>query len=614
VKRLTLVILIVLGAFGLPERARADDVRVVAAVDNPRVYIGDSVTLQITVEGATAAAPPDLANLEGVSAQYVGAQDASSHSVSIINGRMQRQDSIRYVMQWKLTPTRKGAITIPALNVTVDGKSYSTAPLIISAVEPSESPDFRLKLEAEKPSAYVGEPIKVKVTWYLGKQVSGPVQFSGGDGGKVFDIGPGPDPRPGGREDQRYPVLSFLGKAAVGRMGQGDMDGAQVTTVTLELIVTPRRPGEAQVGPYSVAFQEVVGQRAPSFFDAPWDNRTVTERRVVMSNTMTLDVRALPAEGKPAGFSGLIGTYGISASARDKEANVGDPVPLTVKITGPEPMEGVAPPDLAELPGFENFKLAPEGWQEDERATTTGHRAFTTTVRPRTDAVTEIPPVALSFFDPSTGKYSTARSSAIPLKVNPTREVTSADAIGAPRPPVAAAALEPKPGKPMERGPGGIAANYEDESALVNQGVSVIEIAGHPLGALVLAGPPAVCLAVSLARGRRTSASPGARRARAFRRASRRLRRAASHEDVAGALRSYIGGAFGVEPSAVTSADARALLNGKGSALGQQIERLLAECECARFAGAGSTATALELRSQAATLLPELHRDMEVLS
>jgi hypothetical protein len=614
VNRLSLLVAVLVAALGFAQPALADDVSVVASLDSARVYVGDSFTFQITVEGAQGATPPDLSAIDGLTAQYQGAQDASSHSVSIINGRMQQHDSLRYIMQWKLTPTRKGKIEIPALGVTVGNKSYSTAPITVSAVEPAESPDFRLKIEAEKTTAYVGEPVKVRATWLLGKRVAGTVQFTGSDGGKVFDIAPGPDPRPGGREDQRYPVLTFLGNPAVAHLTTGDMDGTQVNTVTLDLIVTPRQPGEVQIGPFSVAFQEVTGQRSPSFFDAPWDNRTTTERRVVASNALTLDVKALPADGKPASFNGLIGSYAISASARDKEANVGDPIPLTVRITGPEPLDSVTPPDLSTVPGFENFKLAPEGWQADAKGTKPGQRAFTTTVRPRTDRVTEIPPVELSFFDTSTGKYSTARSEALPLKVAPTREVTSADAIGA-RAPTPSAAPAPAPGKPLEHGPGGgIGANYEDDGALVNQGVSVIDFAGRPLGALVLAGPPALCLAVSLARGRKGRTSPAARRARALGRARRALRRAASHEQVAAALRDYLGAALDLEPAALTSTDARSLLTAAGSTLGERAERLLGACECARFAGPASCPPLPELLPQARTLLDELHRDLEVLS
>src|SRR6185503_19157397 len=144
---------VVLGVMAGVARSQGE-ATVKAEVNATRVYVGDSLTLQVAVEGARSAVPPDLSKLDGFTAQYVGAQDASSQSVTIINGRMQRNDSLRFIMQWRLTPTRKGKLTIPALTVAAGGQNHATEPISIASVEPAESPDFRLALEADKTAAY----------------------------------------------------------------------------------------------------------------------------------------------------------------------------------------------------------------------------------------------------------------------------------------------------------------------------------------------------------------------------------------------------------------------------------------------------------------------------
>ncbi|MEX2218436.1 MAG: BatD family protein [Phycisphaerales bacterium] len=579
---------------------------VAAKVSANRVALGDSLTLQILVEGASSVPPPDLSTLDGFTIRPGGV----AHGMNIAGGQVVETATL----SWQLTPTRKGVLTIPAITVTVRGRAYTTEPIEIAVVEPSESPDFRLTLEADRTTVYVGEPVKVRLVWHVGKQVR-TVQFTGNDGGDDFDIALGPDPRPGGaggRDDQRYPQFKFLGLDAVGRLGQGDLDGVQVTTLTLDLIITPRRAGEVRVGPINAIFQAVTGQRPRNFFDAPWDDTSTLERRVLAATPLTLDVLPLPDEGKPAGFTGLIGEFGITSSAGSGQASVGDPIPLTVRITGPEPLEAEAP-DLSTAPGFDAFKLAPEGWQP--AGSRAGERAFTTTLRPRSDSVTEIPPVALSYFDTAKCRYETARSSAIPLKVLPTREVTAADAIGARVGRLSEPTSSAPAGKPLIPGPGGIHANYEGDDALIDQEVSLIEWAGHPVGALVLAGPPALCLAVSLARGRRAGETASARRRRALARSRRLLRRARTEGEIADALRVYLGGALGAEPAAITSADARSMLTAAGSTLGDKAAALLAGCERARFgANPDAIAGAPPRSPEALDLLTRLHSELERLS
>lgn len=600
--RLTSLIAIVAALVALASPVRAQQISVRAAVSSQRVVVGDTVTYQIIVEGTQGANPPELNGFDGFTAAYNGA----SQNIQVINGRM----SQTVVMQWSLTPTRKGRLTIPSVTVTVNNQSYKTDPITVSSVDPVESPDFKFRLELPKQTAYVGEPLKARLVLYLGKEARAP-QFSGPDGGKAFDIAPATEGRPagsrGGNNDPVHPEINFLGTRAVGTLGQGELDGAPVATFTLDLIVTPRKAGHLDLGPYNAGLQVVVGRRSSDLMDSPFIDRSVTQRTVVPSNAVSLEVKPLPEEGKPAGFNGLIGEYTVASGATTKDVNVGDPIPFTVKITGPEPMNSVSAPDLSTIPGFENFKPAPEGWQNGTARP--GERTFTTTIRPRSDKLKEIPPVELSFFDTSRGEYRTARSYAVPLKVAPTKEVTSADAIGGRN---GATGVPGKEARPLHAGPGGVFANYESDEALVNTRVSALDLAGSPLGTAALAGPPVLCLALSIARGRTSVSTAAGRRRRALAHARRLLRRADAHNTVGEAVAVYVGGALSGEPAAITSTDARSLLTEAGSALGERTERLLASCEYARFGHAAPNLA--QLKAEAGAVIAELHGELGKLS
>ena len=222
----------------------------------------------------------------------------------------------------------------------------------------------------------------------------------------------------------------YLGGQAVLSRAQGELHGVTIPTFSMDLVVTPRRTGRLEIGPYRVAFDEVTGQKQRSFFDSPFDDLSVTKRAVVSSEPVLLDVRPLPEEGRPADFSGLIGVYSLEASAANTEANVGDPVPFSLTIHGPEPLGELKAPALEAQPGFAaQFKPAPEGWDAGAvNDSTPGQRTYSTTIRPTRDDVTQIPPIRLSYFDTATGRYEVALSKPIPLTVHPSKEFTLADA------------------------------------------------------------------------------------------------------------------------------------------------------------------------------------------
>jgi hypothetical protein len=588
-----LVRLLVIGSFALPSAvcarsafARMDDVSARAEVSTQRVYVGDSFILQITVDGAREANPPAIQGVEGLRAVYSGGQDRSSSMTMNINGKVTERKTLQYIMQWKLTPTKAGTLTIPAIAVDVGGKPATTRPVSITAVVPGEHPDFKLEVSSAKKSAYVGEPVDVTITWYMGKALRG-AEINGSDGGDVFDVVPAPDPRPAGtaQDDQRYPAIPLLGVETRGVLAQGEWGGRAVNTFTQHLIVVPRKPGKIEIGPFTAACDAVTGQRRRSFFDAPWDDRSATERVAVASNSVVLDVAALPTEGRPVDFAGVVGTYAVATATDVAEAGVGDPITLTLRITGEEPMAGVAPPELSLTPAYaEVFKLSPEGWAV-RPSTRPGERVYSTVVRPQSDAISELPPVSLPYFDVVSGEYRAAASAPIPLKIRAVRTVTAADAIGAAIP-VAG---------PLASGARGVRANFGIDGSLTNQRVDL----GQPVLMLVLLGGPVLSLAAALAvrsaRGMSAARTPVDR---AVRLACRRAASARTHAEIRDAVASAIGARLGVAPGSVTATDARRISDDPAIAA---LERVLVRCDGAVF---GSSVEPLEqLRSQAVDAL-----------
>jgi hypothetical protein len=383
-----------------------------------------------------------------------------------------------------------------------------------------------------------------------------------------------------------------------------------VNVFVAELVITPRKSGKVTIGPYRVAFDEIVGQRARSFFDSPFDDLSQTRRAVVASNPLTLDVKVLPEEGRPADFNGLIGVYSVETTSPTTQANVGDPIPLSLTIRGPEPLTSLKAPTLESQPQFmSKFKAAPEGWETGggtDDSGTSGKRMFTTTIRPKSDDVTEIPEIRLPYFDTATGKYEVARSKPLSLKVRPSKEITLADAV---RPGAVAAAPLPVASAAQAKltdAPAGLGANTETTDALINQRVSMLTMIQSPAGLVFVAVPP-IAMACSgiLAIRRRTRDPLVAARRAALNAAARELANAKSLGEVTSALRSALSPFVGITDSSVTSQDiAQTHAKGLPEKTLNNATEVLRQLECAVF---DSQSLDLEAaRSNARSVIQEL--------
>jgi hypothetical protein len=542
-----------------PASVRAQEQpRASVALSSQNVELGDTVIFQVTIDGASEAQQPDFPQSDAYAAEFRGAHDESRRTSFIINGRASESNVLRYVMQWQLTPNREGKVNVEPFTVTVAGKALTVPRTTFSVTRPQSNPNFTLKFICDRAEVYEGEPIRAKLVWTLGANVKS-ATFTGPDGGKAFDIEP-VDPRPAARRGTQvqnndpWRIVPFLGGEAVVSRSQGDFNGREVPVFTLDVVIIPRTKGPLTIGPYRVACDEITGQKARSFFDSPFDDLSQTKRAIVESNAITLEVKPVPDEGKPAEFSGLIGRFSIEASTPQSQANVGDPVPLSITIKGPEPLSQIKAPDLDAQADFASlFKAAPEGWEGAAGGDPLGGRAFTTTVRPKSDSIIEIPPIKLAYFDTSTGKYSVATSQPLALKVRASRQVTAADAQGGGGTiplPLASSPLT------LTNAPAGVGANHEGLDALDDRHVSLLGFFGSPQGLIVLGIPPASMAAAMVIAYRRTHRAPNvlARRA-AVSKARSLLASASDHRDVSIAVRTALAPWVGVERDAITQRD-----------------------------------------------------------
>ena len=606
------------GSFGFI--ANAQQFNVQAAIEKNQVFVGESFVFQIQIEGSDSPDKPDVSGIADFTVQELGGQQNSSQSMTIINGQVNQVVKRGYIFSYRLTPQREGRLTIPSISVSADGKSMATRPIMIRATPPTETEDFKLRMSLSERKAYVGQPVTLTTTWYVGKDVR---EFSFNvpalDDGRFEVAGSDPVVDPNRRD--RYIRIPLGDGQIIGEKGQGSLDGKDYLTVRFKRTLIPKQAGNIALPKAVVKCQALKGysrnRRRGSFDDFfggdffGMGRRAVYETVLVPSNRPVLRVLELPATGRPAGFSGLVGKYEIAAGATPSEMNVGDPITLSVKISGPPYLGNVQLPPLATQNRLNrDFKIP------QERAPGTvkrGAKVFTQTIRARHSEIERIPPIEFSYFDPESGRYQRAETEAIPISVASAKIVTARDAEGL--------AIGGSVQTELESLEGGIAANYEDFDALERQAYGPAAWLSSPGWVSLIFLPPLTYggLLAFVVFGRRRDSDPALRLARqAFRALSKDLKAAGKipAENAAGqdaallqALRHYLGDRLGLSPGALTFADVEQRLAARevDPELIKTLNNLFGRCEAGRYAGGAlggqtGTETANQVREAAEKL------------
>ena len=598
-------------------------VTVNAALGQSEAFVGEAVLFQIQVQGSEQATRPDLSGIKGFEISFQRGQKNSNRSVSIVNGRMSQQVKLGYVFSYALTPQNAGVLRIPPVSVTVDGQGFMTQPLALKVSKPAETSDFALRLSLSKETIYVGEPVTLTVTWYLGQDVRG-FQFSLPllENKDLFFADPVVDTTRG--EFYRLPVG---GKDVAGKKGQGALDGKTYTTISFSKVIIPRVSGEVVIEPAQVVCEALIGYRnrqqsrpgalGRDLFNNVFNDdffgrgrKGIYRKIVIPSNALTLDVSALPREGRPAGFAGHVGSFRVAADASPLDVSVGDPITLNVFLSGPDYLEHIPMPDLnAQASLAQDFKMPAES---GAGKVTDAGKLFTQTIRAKHADVDAIPPIELPYFDTTRGAYAIAKSQPIPLKVRAAKVVTAADAEGRNITVVA--------GQAVEDWAQGIAYNYTGEDLLRDERMGLETMVASPLWLVLLFGAPGLFVVVQIAVTvkRRRDKNPLLYRSRRAHATFTRAIAAAGMQDQAvpailSALREYLGARLAIPSGAITYRDTHAALEqrGAGDDTLAGLKRLFDDCEIGHFGGSAAAGTQDRLVETALNAVGRLEKELK---
>jgi hypothetical protein len=562
-------------------------VRVFAQIDKSAdIYVGERFGYHIIIDGENKPGQVDLAPLAKYNPQSAGNRDVSQTSISIINGKTTQNTIKRYVMSYSLTSNRSGQIQLPPITVTLDGRSYQTNPVEVNVLKPGTTDQLDLEVTLSEQKCYVGQPVIMTIKFYISADI-GDFQFNiPAFTSDAFYL---EEPDISNQQAKEYDLGN--GTTVFVSQYRTTHNGKDSILLSFSKILIPRYSGEIEISPTSVSADVVVGRarsRDPfaddSFFGGFFSPQKEYRRFMVDSLPLKLTVMPLPEKGKPAGFYGLVGQYTITASAAPTKVNVGDPITLTIKVSGSKYLKPVQWPALEQLPELaENFKIP------SEKATPTienGCKVFTQTIRANNDKIAEIPPIPLSFFDAEKGAYVVTKTEPIKLEVSPSKILTNADLEGGDFTPV---------NKEVEAIKKGLSANYEDLDALTNQTFSPLSAAVSPAYAAIWAAPLALVIVIATIKflTHTTAEKIAAKRKRsAAGKAIGQLKRISStpaqqrYELLASVMRQYVGERFDRTAGSLTADDCREVIVAatQDGLTADRYKEIIADCEAARYA------------------------------
>ncbi|MCK4774302.1 MAG: BatD family protein, partial [Candidatus Krumholzibacteria bacterium] len=156
------------------------------------------------------------------------------------------------------------------------------------------------------------------------------------------------------------------------------------------------------------------------FFNRRMRNFGFGKPKTLTTHEMPITVLPLPHGGKPANFSGLVGSKMTVSLRTDKQVvEAGDPVNVTVEIAGKGNFKTMAAPEIPPMAGFKMYESSATSELFKNEYVVSGRKRIEFVLIPQVEGPTVIPPIQISYFDPSVREYKTIQSAPVQMSVKP---------------------------------------------------------------------------------------------------------------------------------------------------------------------------------------------------
>ncbi len=418
-------------SFSVPAFA---EVSIETNVSRTRLSVGEDLTLDIVISNADGSvSQPKVSSIEGFSSFSQG----HSQEISFINGRKSSRSIFSYVLIANSTGTK----SIGPFEIEIGDKAYRVAPVQVVVTDGAGGPsppqsrppavasaifspprkalpaanvkseDIFVKVWLDKDEVYVNEPATMTYTLYTRLTATY----------KGFDKEP---------ETTGFWVEDFPPDKTLRRTEQIINSSRYVVADVRKVALFPTQAGVFSIDPGTLSV--AVEMRDEDNFDTFFSYNIFGRRgrslpsfvsqvvpKLLHADKVTLTAKALPEQGRPAGFNGAVGRYRIEGSVDKEEVHVGDAVTYRVRITGEGNINTIQTPAFPKLEDFKIYDSASSTHISKDNKKVEGEKVTETVIVPKKAGVFTIPALDFVYFDSETDMYKGLRTATHILSVKP---------------------------------------------------------------------------------------------------------------------------------------------------------------------------------------------------
>jgi hypothetical protein len=319
---------------------------------------------------------------------------------------------------YTILPMKAGQFTIPPQTVRIGSTSLQTPELRLNVASSNrgaqpgrrsaDSGDLRniarIELVLPKQTAYVGEaiPVEIRISIlrknFAGRRSVEPPQLN--IQGITMQTIHDPEERFQEIDGQVYYAATYKTALSAAKVGKFDVGPVSAQAVVLVSQPNPNRRIPNDIFDMDNAFER--------FFSTQQVNVTLN------SKPIELTVKPLPPNAPP-NFSGAIGTFTMTADAKPKTVQVGDPITVTSTISGRGNFDRMNGPALEDERGWHKYPPSAK-FKQDDDVGISGEKTFEMVIAPN-EKKPAVPPLVFAYFDPVKENYVTLRSNPVPIQV-----------------------------------------------------------------------------------------------------------------------------------------------------------------------------------------------------
>jgi len=370
--------------------ALAQNVTFKAEVNRKSLAIGETLQVGFFIEADATDYSIDkpMMHPEHKGFRLIG--EDKTQSVQYINGKGMIQDGIILVFN----PEREGKLRIGSAKIVINGRTYTTKPIEIEVTKNSSTsarssnanqPVF-LQTNVSNTNPYINEQVGLTVKMYS-KDLGLLNRKRNFRQGKLEGLNP--------------KMISSRPETIKQEMVSGK---PYFSEEIAKYNLFPQKPGRIEIDPFSldILVSGIYG----------------TEAYEIKSNSVIINAKELPTEGKPKNFNGAVGDFTMATKLDKNELKANESANFKIEIEGNGNFNAVIIPEVKTPKNLEtyapkksnNFKNYDDGMQ--------GSVASEMVIVPEYGGKYTIAPVEFTYFDPEKEQYITLTSEEKVLNVD----------------------------------------------------------------------------------------------------------------------------------------------------------------------------------------------------